>query len=184
LTAPLPAVPSSDAELEERARALTWLLFDVDGVLTDGRLFYGEQGERLKVFDVRDGLAIKLARQAGLKVGLLSGRGNGALKRRMAEITVDLVVLSVSDKRAAFADILAEQGITAAQVAYTGDDLPDLPVLTACGLSFAPADAAADVRARVHRVLASPGGRGAAREVVEAVLKARGAWDALVGLYL
>ena len=175
--------PLPDAELERRAKALTWLLFDVDGVLTDGRLFYGEHGERFKVFDVRDGLAVKLARQAGLKVGLISGRGNAALKRRMEEIQVDELFLAVADKRIVFGDFLARHDIPASQVAFTGDDLPDLPILTTCGLSFAPADAAPDVRARVHRVLTRPGGRGAAREVIETVLRARGEWEEILTGY-
>jgi 3-deoxy-D-manno-octulosonate 8-phosphate phosphatase (KDO 8-P phosphatase) len=173
----------NDDEFVSRAKALTWLLFDVDGVLTDGRLFYGEHGERFKVFDVRDGLAVKLARQAGLKVGLISGRGNAALRRRMEEIHVDELFLAVADKRIVFAEFLARHAIPAEQVAFTGDDLPDLPILTTCGLSFAPADASPDVRARVHRVLTRPGGRGAAREVVEIVLQARGAWAGLVAEY-
>lgn len=176
--------PLTDEELARRARALTWLLFDVDGVLTDGRLVYGESGERFKVFDVRDGLAIKIARKAGLKVGLISGRGNAALKRRMEEIQVDELCLSVTDKRTVFADFLKRQAVTPEEVAFTGDDLPDLPILTTCGLAFAPADAVDDVRTRVHRVLQRRGGRGAAREVVETVLKARGEWTGIVKGYV
>lgn len=173
----------TDEEVAARARALTWLLFDVDGVLTDGRLFYGEHGERFKVFDVRDGLAIKIARKAGLKVGLISGRGNAALRRRMEEIQVDELALAVADKRVVFEDFLKRHAVTAREVAFTGDDLPDLPILTTCGLAFAPADAVTDVRSRVHRVLERRGGRGAAREVVETVLKARGEWAGIVAGY-
>lgn len=170
----------SDAELARRAKRLDWLLLDVDGVLTDGRLVYGGQGERYKVFHVRDGLAIRLARQAGLKVGILSGRSSPPLERRAADLGLDAVVLARSDKGRAFAEFLDREGTAADRVAYAGDDLLDLPVLRRCALSFAPADAAAEVRERVDRVLAAGGGRGAVRELVELLLRARGAWEGAV----
>lgn len=168
----------------QRAAALEWLLFDVDGVLTDGRLVYGALGEAWKVFDVRDGLGLQLARRAGLKVGLLSGRRNEALASRAVELQLDAYLLGQGDKRAAFAAFLSHQQTAAERVAYLGDDLPDLPVLLHCGLSFAPADAAAEVRERVDRVLKAPGGRAAAREMVELVLSARGDWERLVAEFL
>jgi 3-deoxy-D-manno-octulosonate 8-phosphate phosphatase (KDO 8-P phosphatase) len=172
------------ATLVERAGALDWLLFDVDGVLTDGRLLYGADGEQWKVFDVRDGIGLKLAQRAGLKVGLLSGRQSRALEARAQELGLDALIMHRDDKAAAFGELLAARGTAAARVAYMGDDLVDLPVLLACGLSFAPADAAPDVRGRVHHVLSRPGGRGAVREMVELVLRARGAWDRLLAGYL
>jgi 3-deoxy-D-manno-octulosonate 8-phosphate phosphatase (KDO 8-P phosphatase) len=167
-------------ELARRARALEWLLFDVDGVLTDGRLIYGPQGEYLKVFHVRDGLALKLARHAGLKVGILSGRTTEAMAARAAELELDAVILDRSDKAAAFDEFLAAHRADPQRVAYAGDDLLDLPVLRRCGLSFAPADAVPAVRAAVHHVLAAPGGREAAREMTELVLRARGDWERLI----
>jgi 3-deoxy-D-manno-octulosonate 8-phosphate phosphatase (KDO 8-P phosphatase) len=176
--------PLSDEEFAHRASALEWLLFDVDGVLTDGRLYYGADGERLKVFHVRDGLGLALARRAGLKVGILSGRPSRAVAARGRELGLDAVILDRSDKAAAFAEFLAERGTDPARVAYAGDDLLDLPVLRRCGLSFAPADAVAEVRAAVHRVLAAPGGREAAREMVEHVLRARGEWQRLLARWL
>ena len=172
------------AALKERAAGLAWLLLDVDGVLTDGRLVYGADGEQWKVFDVRDGQGLGLAQRDGLKVGLLSGRESRALEARAQEIGVDALVMHRTDKAAAFGEFLSAHAITAARVAYMGDDLLDLPVLLACGLSFAPADAVADVRSRVHHVLSLPGGRGAVREMVEIVLQARGAWDRLLAGYL
>lgn len=171
-------------ELGERARHLQWLLFDVDGVFTDGRLFYGPDGERYKEFDVRDGLGIKLAQKAGLKVGILSGRTSEALRYRATELGVDALVMDRSDKKPAFEELLAARKITADRVAYIGDDLLDLPVLLRCGLSFAPADAVPEVRERVHKVLLRPGGRGAVREMCEFVLRARGEWDHLIAPYL
>jgi 3-deoxy-D-manno-octulosonate 8-phosphate phosphatase (KDO 8-P phosphatase) len=152
-------------------------------VLTDGRLHYGPDGEQSKTFHVRDGLGLRLAQKAGLKVGLLSGRKNAALKRRAAELEIDAVVLNRSDKAAAFAELLAQHRTEAARVAYIGDDLIDLPVLRICGLSFAPADAVQEVRDVVDRVLDQPGGRGAAREMVEIILKARGDWDRLLAAF-
>jgi len=170
--------------LAERAAALDWLLFDVDGVLTDGRLLYGADGEQWKVFDVRDGIGLRLAQRAGLKVGLLSGRQSRALEARAQELGLDALIMHRDDKAAAFGEFLGAQATAAARVAYMGDDLVDLPVLLACGLSFAPADAVPDVRSRVHHVLSRPGGRGAVREMVELVLHARGAWDRLLVSYL
>ena len=174
----------SDDELARRAQSLDWLLFDVDGVFTDGRLVYGADGEQWKVFHVRDGLGLKLARRAGLKVGILSGRGNAALERRVREIDLDALIQERDDKDTAFTEFLAEHSADPDRVAYSGDDLLDLPVIRRCGLSFAPADAVPEVQERVDRVLRSPGGGGAVREVCELVLKARGDWDRLVASLL
>ena len=170
----------SQEDLARRAAALEWVLLDVDGVLTDGRLVYGPEGEGLKVFHVRDGLGLKLLRQAGLKVGILSGRRGAPLAVRAAELELDTLISERADKGAAFDEFLAVHGTAAERVAYVGDDLLDLPVLTRCGLSLAPADAVAEVRERVHCVLAAPGGTGAAREAAELILRARGDWQRLV----
>ena len=166
--------------VEERARELEWILLDVDGVLTDGRLHYGPKGEELKIFHVHDGLAIKLAQRSGLKVGLLSGRGNQAVVARASELGLDEVLLGQGDKGPAFEAFLEDRDTLASKVAYTGDDLPDLPVLTTCGLSFAPSDAAKEVREVVDRVLLRRGGDGAVREMIQALLEARGDWDEIV----
>lgn len=167
-------------EFVRRAQLLEWLLFDVDGVLTDGRLIYGPEGEWLKVFHVRDGLALRLAQRAGLKVGILSGRRTKALAARARELDLEAVILERADKAAAFAEFLTAHQTVAERVAYAGDDLLDLPVIRRCGLSFAPADAVPEVREAVHRVLTCPGGREAAREMTEAILRARGDWERLV----
>lgn len=167
-------------EFAARARRLRWLLFDVDGTLTDGRLYYSAEGFAMKAFDVRDGLGIKLAQKAGLGVATLSGRDDAALDRRASELGFDRVLDGIRDKAAAFESFLAEQGLEPAQVASIGDDLPELPILTRVGLSFAPADADPAIRERVHVVLAARGGRGAAREMVERILRARGEWEGLV----
>jgi 3-deoxy-D-manno-octulosonate 8-phosphate phosphatase (KDO 8-P phosphatase) len=170
----------ADEELARKSQTLDWLLFDCDGVLTDGSLVYGPEGESWKVFHVRDGVGLKLAKEAGLKIGILSGRGNAALEVRAREVGFDALIQNHHDKDAAFTAFLAEQGTDPERVAYAGDDLLDLPVIRRCGLSFAPADAVAEVRQRVHRVLTHPGGKGAVREMCELILHARGHWDQLV----
>ena len=167
-------------ELDRKARALAWLVLDVDGVLTDGRLHLGTEGEVLKSFHVRDGLAVKLAQAAGLEVALLSARSSPIVARRAAEIGIEEVLQGHEDKAAAFAELLERRGIAAAAVAYVGDDLQDLPVLRAAGLSAAPADAVAEVRAAVDYVTGARGGEGCVRELVERLLAARGAWSAAV----
>ncbi len=164
-----------EPEFRRRAAALTWLLCDVDGVLTDGRLWYGA-GEPLVAFDLKDGLGLKLAQRAGLRVGVLSGRASPAVAHRAAELGLDAVLLGRLDKGAALAGLLAAEGVAAAAVAYVGDDLLDLPVLERCGLALAPADACPEVRAAAHLLLERRGGRGAVREAVERLLGARGRW--------
>jgi 3-deoxy-D-manno-octulosonate 8-phosphate phosphatase (KDO 8-P phosphatase) len=171
-------------DLRLRVAALEWLLSDVDGVLTDGRLHYGPEGEAWKSFHVRDGLGLKLAQRAGLKVGLLSARGGPALEARAAELGLDAVICRREDKYQAFREFLDQHRLRARRVAYAGDDLVDLPILLACGLSFAPADAAPEVRDRVDHTLAAPGGHGAVREMVEWILRARGDWERVVHTYL
>lgn len=173
----------SPEDLRERAALLEWLVFDVDGVLTDGRLYYTELGEQIKAFHVRDGLGFRLAQRAGLRLGLLSGRRSAPLEKRAAEFDFDVVLLGRSDKHATFEAFLRQVETKPERVAYIGDDLPDLVVLRRCGLSFAPADAVDEVRAVVDHVLAKPGGQGAVREMVEVVLKARGEWEQRLARY-
>ena len=166
-----------DKEFARRALELEWLLCDVDGVLTDGGLYYDRRGHQLLRFNAKDGLGLQLARQAGLKVGLFSGRAATALDKRASELGLDLCLSGIGDKAVAFDDFLERHHTEATKVAFVGDDLPDLVVLGRCGLAFAPADAVAEVRAVAHRVLVAGGGQGAAREAVEAILHARGDWE-------
>jgi len=174
-------LPSS--ELTARARRVRLLLFDVDGVLTDCSVTLDARGET-KTFSIRDGAALVWARQCGLEVGLLSGRPSEATTKRAAELGIDLVVQTGGGKRDPFVALLAQRALQAEDVAYMGDDLADLPVMAQVGLSAAPADAAPDVTARAHWVSSRPGGRGAVREFIELVLRARGEWDALVARHL
>jgi 3-deoxy-D-manno-octulosonate 8-phosphate phosphatase (KDO 8-P phosphatase) len=174
----------TDEQLAERAAGLEWLLLDVDGVFTDGTLLYTANGEELKVFHVRDGLAVRLAQRGGLKVGVLSGRDSPALKRRALELGMDAVILGHDEKDAAFDAFLEREGTAAERVAYAGDDLLDLPVLRRAALSFAPADAVDEVLQEVDRVLESAGGRAAVRELVETLLRARGQWEELTAKWM
>jgi 3-deoxy-D-manno-octulosonate 8-phosphate phosphatase (KDO 8-P phosphatase) len=159
------------------------LLLDVDGVMTDGRLLVGSDGGEAAMFHIRDGAAIVWARLAGLKTGIITGRTSAATVARAEALRFDVIRQGALDKLAAYQSILHELGIADEQVAFMGDDLLDLPVLVRVGLSAAPADADAEVRARVHWVSARRGGDGAVRDLVEMVLKAQGHWDRLVAHY-
>jgi len=170
--------------VHERASRVRLLLFDVDGVLTDGVIVMHPDGSDSKGFHIRDGAAIVWAQRAGLTVGLLSARTSGATTHRAAQLAVRLVVQGVSSKLNAYERIVREAGLTDDAVAYMGDDILDLPVLARAGLAAAPGDAAAEVRARVHWISTAGGGRGAARELIELVLRAQQRWDAVMQSYL
>jgi 3-deoxy-D-manno-octulosonate 8-phosphate phosphatase (KDO 8-P phosphatase) len=160
--------------LAERCRRLKLLLTDVDGVMTDGKILLMPGGGEMKSFHVRDGLAISLARDAGLKSGLVSGRSSAEVARRAAELGMDIVRQGVADKAACLAEILGATDLRADQVAYMGDDVNDLPVMRAVGLSAAPADADPEVRRTASLVTERRGGEGCLRELVEVILRARG----------
>ena len=166
--------------VEERARGIKLLLFDVDGVLTDGIVVMHADGSESKGFNIKDGAAIVWAQRAGLPVGLLSSRSSGATAHRAAQLAVRIVQQGVASKSKAFDQILKDTNLTEEAVSYMGDDLLDLPVLTRCGLAAAPADAAEEVRAVAHWVATAPGGRGAARQLIEVVLRAQERWAAVV----
>ena len=160
------------------------LLFDVDGVLTDGSILVHADGSESKQFNIRDGAGIVWAQRAGLTVGLLSARLADATSVRAAQLGIRIVVQGAANKLAGYDQILADHGLTDAQVGYMGDDLQDLPVLRRAAFSAAPADAAPEVRAAVQWVSASGGGHGAARECIEHVLRAQGVWRSAVADYL
>jgi 3-deoxy-D-manno-octulosonate 8-phosphate phosphatase (KDO 8-P phosphatase) len=160
---------------------LKLLLFDVDGVLTDGTILVHGDGSESKPFNIKDGAAMVWAQRAGLRIGLLSARTADATAIRAAQLGLTVVVQGSGNKLAGYEQILADHGLHDAEVGYMGDDLQDLPVLRRAGFSAAPADAAAEVRAAVQWVSASGGGRGAARECIEHVLRAQGAWASAVG---
>ncbi|MBI2369790.1 MAG: HAD-IIIA family hydrolase [Deltaproteobacteria bacterium] len=160
--------------LEERARRVRLLILDVDGVLTDGRVMYTDQGAELKAFDVKDGHGVKRLLGAGVDVVWLSSRESEAVARRAKELGVAVALQGVADKLEAYGRLLDERRIPDEQVAYVGDDLPDLPLLQRVGLALAVADAVEEVKAVAHYVTRRRGGRGAVREVCEMILRARG----------
>jgi 3-deoxy-D-manno-octulosonate 8-phosphate phosphatase (KDO 8-P phosphatase) len=163
-------------EAARRARGIRLLILDVDGVLTDGRLVYGPTGEETKVFYVRDGHAIVAARAAGLDVAVISGRDSAAVTRRFEDLGVREIHQGVRDKVALLPGLCARRSIGPREVAFMGDDLQDLPLLTRVGLALAPADAVREVRRAAHWISRLRGGSGAVREAVEWLLRARGAW--------
>ena len=155
------------------------MLFDVDGVLTDGRLWYGPGGESLKAFHVLDGHGIKMLMQTGTAVAILSGRKSPAVSKRAAELGIKHVLQGIDDKRAAFEALAARLRLPPAETGFMGDELVDLPVLRRCGFACAPAGAHALVRSNVHYVSRAAGGGGAAREVCDFILRSQGRLDAL-----
>jgi 3-deoxy-D-manno-octulosonate 8-phosphate phosphatase (KDO 8-P phosphatase) len=170
----------STREIKERARRIRLILLDVDGVLTDGTVLMHGDGTESKAFHIRDGAAIVWAIHAGVEVGVLSARASAATSQRAAQLGMKIVAQGVSSKPAEFDRILAEQELLEEHVAYMGDDLLDLPVLSRAGLAGAPADAAEEVRTATHWVSTFAGGRGAVREFIELVLRAQDRWDGIV----
>jgi 3-deoxy-D-manno-octulosonate 8-phosphate phosphatase (KDO 8-P phosphatase) len=169
--------------LQARCERIEFLLLDVDGVLTDGGIIYADDGTEVKTFHVRDGSGLALWRKAGKRAGIITGRRSRIVEVRAAELGIDPVVQGAADKLAAFRQVLAQTGFRPEQVAYVGDDLPDVPVLRHAGLGAAVADACAEARAAAHLVTGRPGGRGAVREVIEVVLGCQGHWQRLVAGY-
>jgi len=169
--------------LTTKAAHIRLLLFDVDGVLTDGRILLHADGSESKQFDIKDGTGIVLAQRAGLTVGFLSARMSAATHQRATQLGVTLVHQGVSSKIETYGQIVDALLLEDEQVAYMGDDIVDLPVLARVGLATAPADAAPDVRSRVHWVSQAGGGAGAARELVELILRAQNKWESLVAEY-
>jgi 3-deoxy-D-manno-octulosonate 8-phosphate phosphatase (KDO 8-P phosphatase) len=171
------------AHVAERARRIRVVLFDVDGVLTDGGVYVHPDGTESKRFDIKDGAAIVIARRAGLTVGLLSARQSASTLHRARQLGIDPVRQGVSDKAAAFDDLLRAQDWLLEEVAYMGDDVVDLPVLMRVGLAACPADAVPEVQAVAHLVSPRPGGHGAARSLIEDILRSQGRWDALIATH-
>ena len=170
--------------IERRASRIKLLLMDCDGVLTDGRLWLTADGDEQKSFHTHDGLGLSLLHRAGLKSGIITGRNSKAVARRAAELGVEFVRQGAADKVAAFEAVLQQAGVAESEVAFVGDDLPDIPIMKRAELAVAVADAVEETRAAAHYVTQAKGGRGAVREVVELVLKSQGRWHDLAEDYL
>lgn len=182
-----------------RAKKIKLLLFDVDGVLTDGKLYIfplpgadsspkneGAFGPVLEVkgFHAHDGMGMSIAHLAGLKTGLITKRNSPTVALRARDLKMEFVQQGIHDKRAAFEQILSQAGLSASQAAYVGDDVIDLPVMRHCGLAIAAANARADVKTEAHYVTVHSGGEGAARDAVEFILRAQGKWKRVVEQYI
>jgi 3-deoxy-D-manno-octulosonate 8-phosphate phosphatase (KDO 8-P phosphatase) len=174
--------PAPHLALLERAKKIRLFLMDVDGTLTDGGVCLmslpndGGVAE-MKVFSSLDGLGLKLAHIMGIKTGFITGRKSSAVQQRAEELSVDYVYLGQATKMAAFDECMRNAGVSAEEVAYMGDDLPDMPVAKRAGLAVAVANAAPELKAICHYVTRAGGGEGSAREVVELILKAQGRWE-------
>jgi 3-deoxy-D-manno-octulosonate 8-phosphate phosphatase (KDO 8-P phosphatase) len=180
---PLNTTMEDLALIERRAARIKLLLMDCDGVLTDGRLWLTEDGEQ-KSFNTHDGLGLSLLHRAGLQSGIITGRSSKAVTRRADELGIEFVHQGDPDKLAAFEKILEQAHVHENEVAFVGDDLPDIPLMKRAELGIAVADATAEVRAVAHYVTRAKGGRGAVREAVELILKSQGRWNDLVDDYL
>jgi 3-deoxy-D-manno-octulosonate 8-phosphate phosphatase (KDO 8-P phosphatase) len=167
---------------DRRAAFVEAIVFDVDGVLTRGDIIYASEGE-WKTFNVQDGMGFDLARQAGLKLAMFSGRASTAVRRRAKELHVHALAEGVKDKGTAIAELLEKLGVKPEQVCYVGDDLIDLPAMDVVGFPVAVANAVEEVRSAAAWVTKKRGGEGAAREVIEFVLKAKGLWSKVVQRY-
>jgi 3-deoxy-D-manno-octulosonate 8-phosphate phosphatase (KDO 8-P phosphatase) len=174
----------SESELLSRASPIKLVLFDVDGVLTDGTLLLHADGSESKRYDIKDGTGIVLAQRAGLRVGFLSARLSAATQQRATQLGVTMVHQGIASKIETYEQIADELLLEDENIAYMGDDIVDLAVLGRVGLAAAPADAVEEVRRRVHWVSDCRGGDGAARQLIEIVMRAQSKWDGVVAAYV
>ncbi|RJG10673.1 KdsC family phosphatase [Massilia cavernae] len=172
-------------ELEHirRAAAVKVMIFDVDGVLTDGTLTYGPDGEATKVFYVLDGLGIQLLNKTGVKTAIISARQSPIVVKRAADLGISHVYQGIHDKRVAFKSLLEETGVTADQCGYIGDDVIDLPLLLQVGFAVTVPTGHSEVQHRAHYVTRANGGRGAVREVCDMVMRAQGTYEQALAPY-
>ena len=168
----------------DKAKKLKLLILDVDGVLTDGKLFFDNQGNEYKSFHARDGHGIKLLRQTGVEVSVISGRKSSSVALRMKNLGIEYVYQGYEIKQAAFDEIIEKTGITPEQAAHVGDDLLDLPIMIRVGLAIAVNDANFAVKQRAHWCTTLPSGHGAVREVCDFIMQAQGHFDDIVNFYL
>jgi len=172
-----------ERDIRVRARAVRMIVFDVDGVLTDGSLFFGDDGQEYKAFNSRDGHGIKMLRASGVETGIITGRTSQVVLFRARNLGIVHLFQGADDKLEAFGKLLASVNLVPEQIAYMGDDLVDLPVLRRCGLAISVPDAPDAVKARCHYITRAGAGRGAAREACELIMRAQDTWAAQLALY-
>ena len=170
--------------IEAKAAKIELVVLDVDGVLTDGRLFYGDEGELFKAFFTVDGLGIKLAQRVGIHFAIITGRKSKIVAERARELGIESVHQGIHDKAAALDEVLARFDLQPEAACFIGDDIIDWPAMRRVGMTAAPADAVPDIRERVDYVAERKGGRGAVREVIDLLLKASGRWQQATELFL
>ena len=168
------------SETIQRLKCVQLLILDVDGVLTNGGIIYNDDGSETKVFNVKDGLGIRLLMEAGIQVGIVTGRRSKALHRRCQDLGIVHIFDGIHDKAAVLDTVIKQTGISVEETAYLGDDLPDLPLMRKVGSSICVADADEALLTQADMVTSAKGGAGAVREVCEAILKAKGLWEAIL----
>jgi len=171
-------------DILDKAKHIKLVIFDVDGVLTDGSLYLGDDGQEYKAFHSRDGHGMKMLQHSGVEIGIITGRSSEVVKHRMASLGIEHVYQGRLEKLPAFRDLAAIMGLPESQIAYVGDDVVDLPIMVRAGLAIAVQDAHALVKKHAHWQTPSPGGRGAAREVCELIMEAQGTLEDELRKYL
>jgi 3-deoxy-D-manno-octulosonate 8-phosphate phosphatase (KDO 8-P phosphatase) len=174
---------SIEEELRSRILPVRLMIFDVDGVLTDGRIIYHDDGFEIKAFDVQDGHGIKLLQRGGIEVALITGRSCQAVEHRAINLGIKRVYQGVRDKLEVYEEILEETGLKHEGMGFMGDDLIDIPLLRRVGFAVTVPNAVSHVTPYAHYVTRSKGGRGACREVCELLLQVQGLWDEVTGRY-
>jgi 3-deoxy-D-manno-octulosonate 8-phosphate phosphatase (KDO 8-P phosphatase) len=169
--------------LTDTCRNIELILSDVDGVMTDGGIRLADDGHQTMVFHIRDGMGVRLWREAGKRFGIVTGRNLESVRRRAADLWLDIVKVGIDDKLPAVDEIASELGLTREQVCFIGDDLLDLKCIRAVGMGVAVSDAVEDVRQAAMYTTSIPGGAGAVREVIEVILKNTGRWDEVLRRY-
>ena len=170
-------------DLKERALKVRLLVLDVDGVLTDGRLYYTSRGEEIKVFNVKDGFGIKMAQMAGIRVGVIAGRKSKALGKRLEELGIEEAHLGFNEKLPVLEDMLRRLSLNFEHVAFIGDDYVDLPILKRVGFPMVVCDSPEEIKAHALYTTKAKGGEGAVRESIEFLLKLRGQWEEIINKY-
>jgi len=171
-------------DILEKASRIKLVIFDVDGVLTDGSLFLSDDGQEYKAFNSKDGFGMRLLQEAGIEIAIITGRESTLVKLRMEELGITQVMQGRREKGPALDEMMEKTGLTIEQIAYVGDDVVDLPIMSRVGLSIAVQDARPIVKKHAHWITESPGGRGAGRDVCELILEAHNKWDDIINKYL
>ncbi len=175
--------PEDQSSIEEKARNIKLLILDVDGVLTDARVVYTDDGKEMRFFDARDGHGIKLLMRAGIEVAIVSGRYSKSVEYRADDLGIKMVFQKALNKIEVYEEILEMKNMADRQICAVGDDLPDLPVLRRCGLSFAVPESVEELKREVDFITKKQGGRGSVREICEIILKAQGLWEKVTARY-